>query len=332
MSRKRKKNNNRKNTATARHKKRKRDRRLAVLGVCAITIVALFLFFVMPNSYRIIVGGEHVATISSSEPVNQEEFLNIVLAKIADNYGTTVLPNEELSFSRTNSRNIVSLDQALVRAAAAFTYQLEGGTFVVNGTPMLTVASFAEAVNIRDYLAAQLLPEGAHIVSVEVLNLEIRRNFVNDYQITARDTAIRRLTDTTIEVRPYTVAFGDSFWSIANDAGVSLDVLMTHNPNRTTNDRLREGDQLTVPTQIPLLTIRTEEEIEVITPVPSPVHHMYNIHERTGFRSVIQQGEDGEHKEIFVITRVNGVETDRRLISAEYISLPTETIIEIGRG
>lgn len=309
----------------------KGSNKLATIGVCLILIFAIF-FVTNKNSYQILVDNVLISTIERNI-ITEEDFINNSNAMLASRAGTNVLLNEDITFKPVNTlrRNRITVEQALRNVSNVLTYKVEAGIITVNGEEIVTVASVNEANEVYDELINKFIPQGVNILNRGFMeDVEIRRSFVDSEEVSSKETALRMLSVTTQEIQNYEIRQGDVLGSIAAFADMTLDELLELNEGLTLNTPIRQGEHLVISMSVPLLTVVTEEEFIVTKSTPYGVERVYNEGQHVSFSRVIQPGVEGQVRETYIITRINGEEIKRELEAKEVISLPTNQIIESG--
>lgn len=308
-----------------------------LIGVVGLILIAgiIYLLFMRPNAYRIMVGNKEVATISMSPAIGVETFEEQIRARLENVLGTGVALKEEITFRPTNARerDRVTPEQALDRAAEVATYLIEAGEIYLNGEYIATVASVNGANAIIEDIAREWLPSNANILSIDAEGLSIRPTFIDGEDIADLHGVSAILRSSSREITTYRVVEGDSFWLIANRFGMTLDYLSELNGGLDVNNTaIRQGDVLMVSMDVPFLTIHTEEELEIITDIEPETEHSNNPNQPVGFSSVIRAGVPGQVREVYHVKRTNGIETDRVHIATENLTEPVSYLIEIGTG
>ena len=304
---------------------------LITVGVLLIVVITVHFFFIRSNSYRIFVGDYHIATIPFGYTTG-DDFIELLVARIESELGTTIHITDEIVMRPSNTRGggHITVEQALTLVSNDISYQVEGAVFVVDGTERFIVPSRAIANELIAYTAQSLAPPDSYITSVDTAGLEIVTRFV-DYVLTInRQAALTAIGATTRETMPWVVVDGQSFWSIGAQLGISVEEIFALNPALGSDHVLQPGEIITVAMDVPLFTIHTTEEMGVILSVQPPTEHVNNPGLALGETNIIQEGQPGQMRQVFSISRTNGVETSRHLISQEHLTHPTPYIIEIG--
>ena len=123
----------------------------------------------------------------------------------------------------------------------------------------------------------------------------------------------------------YTVVAGDTWSQIAERNGMSNDELLALNPGFDIN-KLNIGDELVLSREIPYLTVRVTERQNYIESVDFDVIYRDDPTMYQGDTRVIESGEYGSADVVADVVYVNGVETERTVISQVMLTEPkTET-------
>lgn len=130
------------------------------------------------------------------------------------------------------------------------------------------------------------------------------------------------------EEREYTVQANDTLWKIANDHDLSVERLLALNSG--ISEKIKEGDKIKIEASVPLLSVRSVKNEEYTEEVPFEVEKINDpdIYENTTV--VAKAGVKGSNKVLAKVTKINGVETERQVISTEAISLPEKQIEKVG--
>lgn len=250
-------------------------------------------------------------TLSSKDEVS--ELLEMVKDKYSDSNEFTVELVEDYSDSyEVLKTNFVSADVTVNEAAKVLVTADDGtvsteveaddGTVYTNG--VLSV-NFAENIEIIETNSA-----GAAVISVE-----------EAYELITKEHAQKDV---------HTVAAGDCLTSIADVYGLTIAELLAMNPGINQDTILYEGDVLVVTVPASEISVVVVEETSYEESYNSEVQYIDNPALYAGNNTVIQQGSEGYRSVVALVTYVNGVESDRSIISQEVITESVPQIIERG--
>ena len=119
----------------------------------------------------------------------------------------------------------------------------------------------------------------------------------------------------------YTVKSGDSYYSIADEYGLSVDALMKLNPGYDPKI-LRTGDVLTISNAVPYLTVVNVERQRYVQDVPYPVEYTDDASMYQGEYKVTSPGVYGKADITANVTYINGTETEREIVASVTLSQP----------
>lgn len=146
------------------------------------------------------------------------------------------------------------------------------------------------------------------------------------------DQAVEKLSETKQVTRTHTVVAGDTFASIASNAGMTEAELLKANPSISAESKtnLQIGQKLTVTSNVPVLPIRTfktttKEEIIDFTAVRTKNYNM-----PVGYSKVTTPGQEGKKQVIEKIPYINGEQSGQVQKSEKVISQPVTKQIEVG--
>ncbi len=127
----------------------------------------------------------------------------------------------------------------------------------------------------------------------------------------------------------YTVEAGDTYYELALEHDMTVDDILELNPNASL-DSLMIGDKLIIKASVPMLSVVTYEEETYEGEIDPPVEYVDDANLYIGRTEVVDEGEPGIATYTAKITYVDGVETERNVISTDVISEPTPSIVKQG--
>lgn len=133
----------------------------------------------------------------------------------------------------------------------------------------------------------------------------------------------------TNEEQIYTVVEGDTYWDIALEHNMSLDELITANPNSDPT-KIQIGDELNLIVPKPFINVQIKREINFQMPIPFETEYEYASYMYTDEESVKKEGVKGVSQVEAIVTEQNGIEIAKELVSQETISEPEAQIVVKG--
>lgn len=160
--------------------------------------------------------------------------------------------------------------------------------------------------------------------------VEISEAYVSKSLITSAEEAADQITKDSQKNEIYEVKSGDTLSSIANSHGLFVKEVLALNSGLSENTMLQIGDEIIITVPQPELTIRTVEQSTYEEAFFGEVEYIYNDSWYTTKSVVLQEEEAGYHEVTAMITKQNGTEQSREIISEVVLKEPVCKKIEVG--
>ena len=154
-----------------------------------------------------------------------------------------------------------------------------------------------------------------------VEDVEIRQEYVDSSYVMNLGYIAEILNETKEGEVTCTVKKGDSYYSIADEYGLSVDALMKLNPGYDPKI-LRVGDVLTISNAVPYLTVVNVERQRYVQDVPYQVEYTDDSSMYQGEYKVTSPGVYGKADMTANVTYINGEETEREVVASVTLSQP----------
>ncbi|MCL1884870.1 MAG: G5 domain-containing protein [Defluviitaleaceae bacterium] len=311
---------------------------IAAWCIAGITAVVLLIWFVsglfVDNAFAVYLDGELVGHIPISEELTSDEFHNYAVRGLQAAYGGVVVQvNERVTIApaRISVRERGTRGDVIALLTRRFTYTVAATAIHVNGQFEALMRTPSDLEHLKHLLQSQWFNENT--VSAEFIEGWEEFTYyacLDETEFWTPEDAYFSLSRTTYQYYTYIVERGDNLGLIATQFGTRLDYIMADNNLTTTN--IFPGDALRVRTRLPLLGVRTFDEISTIERIDPPIETIYNDELPLAVENVIQEGRHGQQVTILRIIRENGTERSRETLEAEMLEEPVPHIIEVGRG
>lgn len=160
--------------------------------------------------------------------------------------------------------------------------------------------------------------------------VEISEAYVSKSLITSAEEAADQITKDSQKNEIYEVKSGDTLSTIANSHGLFVKEVLELNSGLSENTMLQIGDEIIITVPQPELTIRTVEQSTYEEAYFGEVEYIYNDSWYTTKSVVLQEEEAGYHEVTAMITKQNGTEQSREIISEVVLKEPVCKKIEVG--
>lgn len=201
--------------------------------------------------------------------------------------------------------------------------------FYINGD-LLGVYDENEMTRIRTALEdhlAKYYTTRAHNVSF-VDDVVISQGRFVESNLTSADWAIELINSKMTVEAYYVIQKGDSVSLIADKLDITRDELLKHND--FLNDGTHTGDLVTYYYTEPYLSVKTTHYETYDQDIERQIVYTYNDSYEAGCEKIIQQGSAGFENVTALVTQINGVETDRTIVSRTVLEEMVPRIFETG--
>lgn len=289
--------------------------------------------------YQVYLDGEYMGLVSNPSVV--EKYMEKANNKFALEQEVETKLNNSVAFEEVIDESLEAGDSSvLAKIDSKLVYMAEAVTIYVNDRPVLQVPSEADA----EVIIAQVMDayvdhkEKVTLKKAEISdNVEYRSEWVElsvagDKEIIKdieRATAIL-LKGTDKEVK-HVVESGENIWVIANKNKVTISEIMKANPQIKSQDTIiHPGDELSLIVPEPLVNVEVVEEITEIEQIPFSVINQKNNNLYTWEMRVSTAGQHGEREVVYKITKINGQEVERELLTEKVLKEPVDQVVQKG--
>lgn len=305
----------------------------------AIVLVAVGSFIVFSQNvfYQVLVGDESLGYVS--DPAVIDEILQELIASYKEETGLEVSVVEEVTTARVNSfSRLPLLERPELEAVLSQKTSLmaHGIAVVVDGDEVLLLRTRKEAEDILEDLKAAYIERITAKGNTQVESVEMKqevslvpRAFSPD-QVVDPETAVRILERGSDAVRTYVVARGDTIWTIARNNGLTVEGLIQANPQVGSGNLIHPGDRLNLVVAEPYITFTSVETYVYTERIPFSTQTVYDNTLWPWQRVVRKAGVYGKREISVSITRDEGKETGRTVISQKVLSEPEAQVVVQG--
>ena len=215
-------------------------------------------------------------------------------------------------------------DKAISRLHNVQSYKVEALMITVGKYDVVPVADAAAVEDVIAMVASAYLPaeDNVSLKNVRIAEqIDARPFMCHPEDLRDADAVAAILLRGTDRRETYLVSRGDSLSVIANDNNISIPELREANP-QVEGDFLQVGDELSLILPKPLVNVITTEQIEVTEEISFNTVYTSDSTLWGGQTKVLEKGSNGSKEVIYEISRENGRETFRAVISSEVIREP----------
>jgi murein DD-endopeptidase MepM/ murein hydrolase activator NlpD len=196
----------------------------------------------------------------------------------------------------------------------------------VDGVPVVALPTETEAQTVLDRVVAHYSTEGSEIISVEYKEtVEIAKKEAVDPELMSVEDAYNLIVTGTKEPKVYTVASGDCLWDIAVKNGMSVEELISSNPDADV-DHLKIGSTLNLYELKPFIHVALTERVTATERIDYNVLYEETNTLYKGEIKVKTAGVYGKRQVTKEIVRENGTIVSTTEIASTVVSEPSAQV------
>ena len=305
--------------------------------VLSISSVALFLII---SLYIYISGIAYAVNVNGVEigKVRDMKVLEAAKLKLEQEYQVAAQTNIKLTAditsakSRGRGKSIMNETELLEAFKTKINYAIETYSIYANGSIIAIMKSKNEADSVLEAVKEHFL-KGVDTSKLKEITfaekVDVLQEFNEAGKVMQAEEVAAFVIKGTNEERTHKVISGDSFWSISKKYNMRTEELQKANPG-VNADKLKIGQVLSLVIPKPLISVKTVETATYLDKVPFEQKVEFSESLYADQTSVRVKGEYGEKEVVADIIRVNGIETDRTILSEKEIKAPKVQVLVKG--
>ncbi|WP_054743762.1 M23 family metallopeptidase [Cellulosilyticum ruminicola] len=161
-------------------------------------------------------------------------------------------------------------------------------------------------------------------------NVTIRNVYVDKDDILTADEAENVLLGNTQETLEYELQEGDNIWDLAMQYGTTMEHILEINPQIEDETKMQIGDVIKLEVPNPILSITTVTETNYKELIPAKIQYVEFSDLYKDETKVYREGNDGIKEVTVDVTKVNGKEVSRKMISEKTLKEAKIKVIAYG--
>lgn len=273
--------------------------------------------------YAVYINGQEVGLLADKEMLGQIEYT--LLQEASSHYGRPVQPSETVRYEEV-FRPLAeeSPEKVLSQLRTTQSYKVDALMITVAGRDIFPVADEDVVEEVIATLASAYVPSKENVKLEDVYfqeQIESYPVYCYPEELRDADTVSAILLRGTDRREIYLVSRGDSLWGIAREYDLTIEELREANP-QVEGDFLQIGDELSLIVPEPLINVVTKEHLAVTEKIPFQVIHVPDSSMWSGQTKVLEAGVFGSKEVVYEVTRENGQEISREIISSDVTKEP----------
>lgn len=303
-------------------------------GLAVLACIVLLSFLSMNTCYEVQINGKTVGYINSTATFDtamsaaqqaKEEAVKLPITGVYDTVGT-----EKTHVLFAPKMTTEELTDTLLERLEWLT----SGTRlnIANGEYQFMLASESECQTVLDTLLAENTISDPNVIVksmdfVEDVHMENCNVRINQLQNSA--DVLAAIKAGKEELKIHEVVEGESLWLIATNNGLTVDELKALNPQLQT-ERLQIGQELTLNSLQPLLSVQVVKEITIEEPIAYATQTEETASLLRGEKEVKVAGQDGKKLVTYNITEANGVTLEKDVLNEIVLQEPITQVVSQG--
>jgi murein DD-endopeptidase MepM/ murein hydrolase activator NlpD len=281
--------------------------------------------------YAVYVDGEEIGLLEEEEKL--EEMLTALQKEAELYYKRSVVPVESVTTEEVfRPQEKQNEEKVFSHLRYMLSYKVDSRMITVNGKDIFPVAADEDVEKVIELVQGAYITNDAK-VSLQKVQMEekisSREYYAYPEELYDVETVAAFLLRGTDRKKIYLVSRGDSLWEIASDHNLSVDDLKDANP-QIDGDLIREGDEISLIVPEPMVNVITVERMVQEENIPFKTEYIYDSNMWRTQTNVVEEGVFGRKEVLYQITRENGVEIERQIISESVVKEPESRLVASG--
>ena len=301
-------------------------------GLIALLVFTSIFVYASGKAYTVKVNGVEICKVKNTKTV--ESALHILKQKYQEKADSEISFTGEVTYEKTraSSKEILK-DDALVEVLGKnVKFKVQGCSLYADGNIIAVLKTKEKAEELLKEIQDRSLA-GADRSKIKEIGfaekVDIKDEFIDASEIADKEEIIDFIIKGTNEIRTHEVKSGESFWSISRKYNMSLSDLEKANPG-VNSERIQIGQVINLIVPKPLISVKTVETITFIEKAEFDQKVEFSSSMYKDETSIRVKGIYGEKEVVADVTKVNGIETGRTILSEKMIKEPKTQIIVKG--
>jgi len=298
----------------------------AVASTCVVLAVAVILLSVCSLSYSVSIGGMELGLVQNKAAY--ESALQAVYAELSDGSYEGIQFDAEPAYAlRLIAKGDYTPQEKLVeRIKATSGDMLPAYGVYANGKIVFSLPNEEMAQSVLDTYKESFLADKEDAVASFCADVQVAYRFVPKTSLKTAESALELLQKGKVE--DYTMAEGESLQAVAARYQVSMEEIIASNAIKNVENP--EISKLKIYTGEPVLAVKTVALCKETESIPFKTEERTDATQYAGNSTISQKGIDGEREVQSYVTEINGVETEREIISENVLFAAVNEIVVKG--
>lgn len=310
------------------------DKKRFVITCSAIALLIFTSLFIVfsGSAYTVKVNGNEIGKVRKQKAV--EGAIQVLKQKYQKDAHSEISFTSEVTFekSRASSKEILKDDVLIETLGKNLEFQVQACSIYAGGSAIAFLKTKEQAEDLLKEIQDKSL-EGADRSKFKEIGfaekVELKNEFIETSKLAEKEEIINFITKGTNEIKTHKIESGESFWSISRKYKMTLEDLQKANPD-VNPEKVKIGQVINLIVPKPLISVKTVQTVTAIEKAEFDQKVEFSGSMYKDESSVKVKGQYGEKEVVADVTKVNGIETGRTVLSEKIIKEPKTQIIVKG--
>ncbi|MDD4504650.1 MAG: peptidoglycan DD-metalloendopeptidase family protein [Clostridiaceae bacterium] len=298
-------------------------------GLIALVVLTIFIIMFSGRAYAVKVNGREICKVRNQKTV--ESALKALKQKYQENADSEISFTSEVTFekSRASSKEILENDALIETLSRNINFNVQACRIYAEGNIIAALKTKEQAEALLKEIQDKSLAgkDKSNIKEIGFAEkVELKNEFVDSSEIAEKEEIIDFIIKGTNEIRTHKIESGESFWSISRRYNMTLEDLEKANLG-VNSEKVKIGQVINLIVPKPLISVKTVETITAVVKAEFEQTVEFSSSMYKDETSIRVKGVYGEKEVVADVTKINGIETGRTVISEKIIKEPTTQII-----
>ncbi|MDD2482075.1 MAG: M23 family metallopeptidase [Lutispora sp.] len=305
---------------------------MATGGALVVVVIAIAYMIFANNAFGVVVNGVEIAKVKDKR--SADSALETLKQGFEKENDAVVAFKSQISYEKIKASKKQLLEGKALEAELKkhIGYSIRSAVIYADDKPVASFKTKDEAdrvlKDIEEYFLQGLDRSGVKEISFAE-KVEVKEEFSDTLDLMTREDGKNFIIKGTSEIRIHKVESGESFWSISRKYDISIEDLQKANPSANP-EKIKIGQEINLVVPKSLIRVKTVEDSTYTDKIPYEQKLELSSSLYKDQSQVRVKGQYGEKEIKAEITKVNGIETGRVILSEKIIKQPKDQILVKG--
>ncbi len=308
-------------------------KRFMATGGALVVILITITYLIFANTaFGVMINGKQVAKVKDKKTA--EAAIEALKQEFEKENDAAVAFKDQISYEKIKASKKELLEGSVLEGQLKkhMSYAVKAAVIYADDKPVVTLKTKDEAdkvlSDVEEYFLKGL--DRSRVKETSFFEkVEIKEEFADASSSMGTGDATDFIIKGTSEIRVHKVESGESFWSISRKYDISIEDLQKANPGANP-EKIKIGQEINLVVPKSLIRVKTVEDVTYIDKIPYEQKLELSSSMYKDQTQIRVKGEYGEKEIKAEVTKANGIETGRVILSEKIIKQPKDQILVKG--